>query len=123
MTAILVQGQEHPYQKTQYDYPGDPLVREKLEQWQDLKFGFMMHWGLYAQLGIVESWGLCSEDQSFQDRGGMPYTEYKKMYFDLIKKFNPQQFDPEPWAKAAKEAGMKYLVFTTKHHDGFIMFD
>ncbi len=123
MTAMIIQAQEHPYQKTKYDYPEDQFVREKLEEWQDLKFGFMMHWGLYAQLGIVESWGLCSEDQSFQDRGGMPYTEYKEMYFNLIKKFNPQKFDPTTWAKAAKEAGMKYLVFTTKHHDGFSMFD
>ena len=123
MVAIIVQAQKHPYQKTKYDYPEDPQVREQLEQWQNLKFGLMMHWGLYSQLGVVESWGLCSEDQSFQDRGGMPYTEYKEMYFDLIKKFNPQKFDPEPWAKAAKDAGMKYLVFGTKHHDGFSMFD
>ncbi len=123
MTAILLNAQEHPFQKTQYEYPDDPKVMEKLENWQDMKFGLMMHWGLYAQLGVVESWGLCSEDQSFQDRGGMAYTDYKKMYFDLIKKFNPQQFNPEPWAKAAKAAGMKYLVFTTKHHDGFSMWD
>lgn len=123
MTAILLNAQEHPHQKTPYQYPKDPLVREKLDNWQDMKFGLMMHWGLYAQLGVVESWGLCSEDQPFQDRGGMPYTDYKKMYFDLIKKFNPQKFDPTPWAKAAKEAGMKYLVFGTKHHDGFSMFD
>ncbi|MEN8193214.1 MAG: alpha-L-fucosidase [Bacteroidota bacterium] len=123
MTTILINGQEHPYQKTQYEYPTDPLVKEKLEKWQDMKFGLMMHWGLYSQLGIVESWGLCSEDQSFQDRGGMPYTEYKEMYFNLIEKFNPQKFNPQPWARAAREAGMKYLVFGTKHHDGFSMFD
>lgn len=106
-----------------YVYPQDLQVREKLEKWQDLKFGFMMHWGIYAQLGIVESWALCSEDQSFQDRGGVPYCEFKEMYFGQIKKFNPQQFDPAPWAKATKAAGMKYLVFTTKHHDGFSMWD
>ena len=116
-------GQEHPYQKTEYQYPDDALVREKLEKWQDLKFGLMMHWGLYAQLGIVESWGLCSEDQPFQDRGGMPYAEYKEMYFDLITRFDPRKFDPEPWAEAAGNAGMKYLVFSTKHHDGFCLFD
>ena len=64
-----VAAQEHPYVP-----PADPLVRETLEEWQDLKFGLLMHWGLYAQLGIVESWALCSEDQSFQDRDGMPDT-------------------------------------------------
>jgi len=106
-----------------YVAPTDPLVLEKLEVWRDLKFGLLMHWGLYAQLGIVESWALCSEDQSFQDRGGMPYTEFKEMYFGLIEEFNPQQFDPVPWAKAARDAGMRYMVFTTKHHDGFSMWD
>jgi alpha-L-fucosidase len=82
-----------------------------------------MHWGLYAQLGIVESWALCSEDQPFQDRGGMPYVEFKQMYFNQIREFNPTEFDPEPWAIAAKNAGMRYVVFTTKHHDGFSMWD
>lgn len=82
-----------------------------------------MHWGLYSQLGVVESWGLCSEDQDFQNRNGMEYIEYKNHYFSQIKKFNPQQFDPEIWADVAQKAGMKYVVFTTKHHDGFCMFD
>jgi len=103
--------------------PSDPQVREKLQEWQDLKFGLLMHWGLYAQLGIVESWALVSEDQPFQDRGGMPYTEFKEMYFGLIREFNPRRFDPAPWARAAREAGMRYVVFTTKHHDGFCMWD
>ncbi|AQT68111.1 Alpha-L-fucosidase [Anaerohalosphaera lusitana] len=123
MADQIFQGQEHPFQKSDYIAPEDPLVEANLERWQDLKFGLMMHWGLYSQLGIVESWGLCSEDQPFQDRGGMPYTEYKKMYFELISEFNPQNFDPAPWARAARYAGMKYMIFTTKHHDGFSMFD
>lgn len=106
-----------------YVPPSDPLVREKLEAWKDLKFGLLMHWGLYAQLGIVESWALCSEDQPFQDRGGVPYTEFKEMYFGLIREFDPQAFDPSPWAEAAREAGMRYVIFTTKHHDGFSMWD
>ncbi len=103
--------------------PSDPMVREKLDTWQDLKFGLLMHWGLYAQWGIVESWALCSEDQPFQDRGGVPYDEFKKSYFGLIGEFNPQRFDPQPWAEAARDAGMRYVVFTTKHHDGFSMWD
>ena len=115
--------QENKKNDNLYEYPEDPLVAQKLDEWQDLKFGLLMHWGLYAQIGIVESWGLCSEDQGFQDRRGMNYTDFKEMYFGLIEEFNPQKFDPEPWAKAAKDAGMKYVVFTTKHHDGFCMFD
>jgi len=123
MTLSCGQQEQEHSDRGQYMYPSDPLVQTQLEEWQDLKFGLIMHWGLYAQLGIVESWALCSEDQSFQDRGGMPYTEFKQMYFDLIKQFNPQQFDPTPWAKAARDAGMRYVVFTTKHHDGFSMWD
>ncbi len=98
-------------------------VIENLEKWKDMKFGILMHWGLYSQIGVVESWGLCSEDQSFQDRGDFTYDGYKHMYSNLITQFNPQGFDPNMWADAAKRAGMKYMVFTTKHHDGFCMFD
>ncbi len=119
----LAQGQEHPYQKHGYRYPEDPRVAGQLGKWQDLKFGIMMNLGLYSIEGIVESWALVSEDQGFQDRGGVPYCEYKRWYFDLIKRFNPTKFDPAPWARAAKEAGMKYVVFDTKHHDGFALFD
>ncbi|HPS83007.1 MAG TPA: alpha-L-fucosidase [Bacteroidales bacterium] len=106
-----------------YIPPTDSLVKQNLENWQDMKFGLLMHWGLYSQLGVVESWGLCSEDQDFQDRNGMDYIDYKNHYFGQIKKFNPQQFNPDAWAEAAQKAGMKYVVFTTKHHDGFCMFD
>lgn len=121
--SVLAQDQAHPVTASNYMPPSDPLVQNKLEQWQDLKFGFMMHWGLYAQLGIVESWALCSEDQSFQDRKGEPYTDFKARYFSQIKHFNPQAFAPEKWAEAARAAGMRYVVFTTKHHDGFSMWD
>ena len=115
---LALKGQDAPYV-----WPADPQVRERLEEWRDLKFGLLMHWGLYAQLGIVESWALCSEDQPSQDRGGMPYTDFKEMYFGMIREFNPAAFDPEPWARAARQAGMRYVIFTTKHHDGFSMWD
>jgi alpha-L-fucosidase len=101
----------------------DPLVLEKLEKWQDLKFGLLMHWGTYSQWGIVESWSICAEDEGWCVRKNPNYTEYKKEYENLQTTFNPVQFDPARWAKAAKNAGMKYVVFTTKHHDGFSMFD
>ena len=110
-------------EETAYIPPDDPLVQKNLEEWQDLKFGFMMHWGPYSQWGIVESWSICSEDVPWCRRNAEDYTEYKKAYEMLKTTFNPGLFDPESWAKAAKDAGMKYLVFTTKHHDGFSMFD
>ncbi len=109
-----------------YTAPTDSLILKNLAQWQDLKFGLFMHWGTYSQWGIVESWSLCPEDEGWTQRRGpyaANYFEYKKAYENLQTTFNPTQFNPEKWATAAKEAGMKYVVFTTKHHDGFCMFD
>jgi len=101
----------------------DPLVLEKLEQWKDLKFGLLMHWGPYSQWGIVESWSICSEDEPWCRRNMKNYVDYCRKYTRLKESFNPLQFDPVRWAEAAKDAGMNYVVFTTKHHDGFCMFD
>ncbi|MFT3743476.1 MAG: alpha-L-fucosidase [Pyrinomonadaceae bacterium] len=111
-------------QETPYVPEKDPLVIKKLDQWQDWKFGLLMHWGPYSQWGIVESWSICAEDVDWCRRPkGSNYVDYVKQYEKLPTTFNPVQFDPDKWAKAASEAGMKYVVFTTKHHDGFNMFD
>jgi alpha-L-fucosidase len=112
--------------ENKYFPPSDTLVQKKLDWWQGIKFGLLVHWGTYSQWGIVESWSLCPEDEGWCQRKGefsKDYFEYKQAYEGLIKTFNPVNFDPTKWAKAAKEAGMKYVVFTTKHHDGFCMFD
>ncbi len=109
-------------QSTVYEWPTDPLVKQKLDQWQDQKFGMIIHWGLYAVPGMIESWALCSEDWIERD-STIAYEDFKKWYWGLKKDFNPVNFNPEAWAKAGKDAGMRYLVFTTKHHDGFCMFD
>lgn len=85
-----------------------------------------MHWGTYSQWGVVESWSICPEDEGWTQRKGpysATYNGYVKAYENLQTTFNPTQFNPEKWVKAAKYAGMKYVVFTTKHHDGFCMFD
>ncbi|MBO3270672.1 alpha-L-fucosidase [Hymenobacter defluvii] len=109
-------------QSTLYEAPTDPLVKKKLDKWQDQKFGLILHWGLYAVPGIIESWQLCSEDWVERD-STVAYNDYKKWYWGLNKEFDPVNFNPEEWASVAKKAGMRYLVFTTKHHDGFNMFD
>jgi len=102
----------------------DPLIRNRIEEWQDIKFGLLMHWGPYSQWGIVESWSICPEDEPWCIPDTVnDYFAYKTRYENLPKTFNPVKFDPARWAKAAKDAGMKYVVFTTKHHDGFCMFD
>ena len=109
-------------QSATYEWPTDTLVKAKLDKWQDQKFGMIIHWGLYAVPGIIESWSICSEDWIERD-STIAYEDYKKWYWGLQKDFNPVNFNPDKWAKAGKDAGMKYVVFTTKHHDGFCMFD
>jgi alpha-L-fucosidase len=83
---------------------------ERLSWWTDARFGMFIHWGLYAQAARHE-WVQKNERISEED--------YKK-YFEL---FNPDLFNPTEWAKKAKDAGMKYAVITTKHHEGFCMFE
>lgn len=115
----IAQNKRPPYQ-----YPAEPEVLQKVKEWQDLKFGLFMHWGSYSQWGVVESWTLCPEDRDWIIRPkNKSYSQYVKDYENLITTFNPVKFDPGKWSRAAKEAGMKYVVFTTKHHDGFNMFD
>ena len=117
--------QEHNM-SANYVSPTDVMVKEKLDKWQTLKFGLFMHWGTYSQWGVVESWSICPEDEGWTERKGpysADYNTYVKAYENLQTTFNPVKFDPSKWVKAAKNAGMKYVVFTTKHHDGFSMFD
>jgi alpha-L-fucosidase len=123
--CVITIAQKHNVSK-QYVRPGDPLVEQKLDQWQDLKFGLFMHWGTYSEWGVVESWSICPEDEGWTQRKGpysATYNGYKAAYENLQTTFNPVKFNPEKWVKAAKDAGMKYVIFTTKHHDGFCMFD
>jgi alpha-L-fucosidase len=127
LSVQLVGFSQETHEEEKYVPETNPLVLKKLSQWQDIKFGLLMHWGAYSQWGIVESWSLCPEEYGWCVRtaGKNPnnYYEYKKEYEALKKSFNPTKFNPEKWANAAKAAGMKYIVFTTKHHDGFSMFD
>ena len=123
--SAFLMAQKHNVSK-QYVAPGDSLVEQKLTEWQNLKFGLFMHWGTYSQWGVVESWSICPEDEGWtQRRGpyGATYNGYKTAYENLQTTFNPVKFNPEKWVQAAKDAGMKYVIFTTKHHDGFCMFD
>jgi alpha-L-fucosidase len=84
--------------------------QERLSWWTEARFGMFIHWGLYAQAARHE-WVKKNER--------IPDLEYQK-YFE---NFNPDLFNPSEWAKKAKAAGMKYAVITSKHHEGFCMFD
>src|SRR5690349_12492798 len=84
------QGNLH-HQSTAYEAPTDPAVAAKLEQWRDLKFGMIIHWGLYAVPGIIESWALCSENWIERD-STISYDKFKDWYWGLKKDFNPVGF-------------------------------
>ncbi|MCK5368059.1 MAG: alpha-L-fucosidase, partial [Cyclobacteriaceae bacterium] len=86
---------------------------DRLEWFTDLGFGMFINWSLDVQLGAMISSNVAVASIDYQDQ-----------YFnELPKTFNPKKFDPEEWAKLAKLAGMKYMVFSAKHHNGFCMWD
>jgi alpha-L-fucosidase len=123
LTVTIGYGIRHLLKK-RFVVPSDPLVASKLNKWQDQRFGLLMHWGAYTEWEEVESWSICPEEWIVRKGPfAADFNEYTKAYEQLPTQFNPVDFNPEKWAKAAKDAGMGYVVFTTKHHDGFCMFD
>lgn len=123
---VVKEGVHNYSQEDEYVMPTDPRVLKKLEWFKDQKLALMMHWGPYSQLGLVESWALSDADANWSRDGvdwGVTAEEFKEQYFNLNKTFNPVRFEPEKWAEMAADAGFKYFIFTTKHHDGFCMWD
>ncbi len=126
MSDMIKQGLHGCSRADTYVYPREPEVRESLARFQDRKLGLMLHFGMYSQLGICESWPLVDQDASWSRKAvdWEPDPEiFKAQYRNLNRSFNPLRFQPEQWAAFAKDAGFRYVVFTTKHHDGFCMFD
>lgn len=91
-------------------YTPSPGNLENREWFQDAKFGLFVHWGVYSVLG-VEEWVMQKQQID------------RKTYEKVAAFFNPVEFDAEEWVLMAKDAGMKYITITAKHHDGFAMFD
>lgn len=88
----------------------DANAEQRIAWWREARFGMFLHWGVYAIPGRGE-WVQWSEQ--------IPVGEYAK----LADQFKPEHFDPDAWAALAKEGGMKYMVLTSRHHDGFALFD
>lgn len=85
-------------------------VANKISWWQDARFGMFIHWGVYSAEGRGE-WIMYQEH--------IPYGQYRK----LAENFHPHAYDPAKWVALAKDAGMKYVILTTRHHDGYCLFD
>lgn len=94
---------------------------ERMAWWRDAKFGMFIHWGIYAQFAGVYK----GHEQRrggaewIMNRSKIPVAEYQEM----AKSFNPVKYNPDEWVRMAKDAGMKYLIITAKHHDGFALFN
>jgi len=92
---------------------------QDLAWWRDAKFGLFIHWGPVSLVGTEIGWSRGGERRGRRGRGQIPVEIYDNLY----KRFNPVKFNADQWVSIARDAGMRYLVFTTKHHDGFCMFD
>lgn len=126
MADAIIHGMHGCSREDEYVRPSDPKVLEKLEWFQDQKLALMMHFGIYSQLGLCESWPLSDGDADWS-RGDIDWEKdaatFRRQYRDLNLSFNPVRIRPEVWADIAARNGFKYLIFTTKHHDGFCLFD
>ncbi len=95
-------------------YAGDANQNERIQRFNDAKFGMFVHWGPYSLASVEASWPIMTPEKD-----GISEAEYRS----LRERFNPVKFDARALVRLAKAAGQKYIVFTTKHHDGFCMFD
>ena len=93
---------------------------QRMKWWREARFGMFIHWGVYAvPAGIHNGKEIKGVGEWIQRFAKIPISEYEK----YAKQFNPTKFDAEEWAKLMKKAGMKYVVITSKHHDGFALWD
>jgi len=92
---------------------------ERMAWWREARFGMFIHWGIYAvPAGVWKGNRIAGIGEWIMNRAKIPVGEYEK----LARKFNPVKFNADEWVRAAKNAGMKYIVITSKHHDGFAMY-
>lgn len=115
-TNQAVLGQQS--QKTNFVSESKEQKQQRMKWWKDARFGLFIHWGLYS-VPAGEWKGETNHAEWIRTTAHIPVNEYEK----FVQQFNPVKFDAEEWVKLAKEAGMKYIVITSKHHDGFCMFD
>ncbi len=93
---------------------------QRMEWWRDATFGMFIHWGPYAvPAGVHNGEEIDGIGEWIMEKGKIPVAEYE----EYSRQFNPEQYDADAWVKTARDAGMKYIVITSKHHDGFSLWD
>jgi alpha-L-fucosidase len=98
----------------------DTSHENRMKWWRDARFGMFIHWGDYAILaGNYKGQKVQRGGEWIMNRGKIPVAEYQQ----YAKQFNPTKYNPDAWVRMAKNAGMKYIVITAKHHDGFALFN
>ncbi|WP_296635659.1 alpha-L-fucosidase [Polaribacter sp.] len=107
-------------QTVDYSKESNSDYNTRMEWWRNARFGIFIHWGVYSvPAGFHNEKEVKGVSEWIQKRGKIPVSEYEK----YAKQFNPEAFNADAWAKLMKDAGMKYVVITSKHHDGFAMWD
>jgi len=113
-------GRLHPARAQDVTHETPAQRDARMNWWRDARFGMFIHWGAYAvAAGTYKGERIPGIGEWIMSRAHVPIPDYE----EFVHRFNPVRFDPDEWVRIAKGAGMKYIVITSKHHDGFAIFD
>jgi alpha-L-fucosidase len=124
LLLVIISAYLHAADSQPSTWPYENETREqrdaRMKWWREARFGMFIHWGVYSvPAGTYKGKRISGIGEWIMNNGKIPVSEYKA----YAKEFNPIHYKPDEWVQLAKEAGMKYIVITSKHHDGFALFD
>jgi alpha-L-fucosidase len=120
VVALEIQGRPRIIKPDPYADETPAQRDARMKWWREARFGMFIHWGVYSvPAGTYKDRQIPGIGEWIMNRGKIPVAEYRQ----FARQFNPVKYDADEWVRLAKAAGMKYIVITSKHHDGFAMFD